>query len=73
MEAAGVVVAVSPGAAGYTGALTVGDEVIVTVGSGGYADQVIADGSDVGHKPEVAELLRKPRGCCWSAAPRGTC
>jgi NADPH:quinone reductase-like Zn-dependent oxidoreductase len=52
MEAAGVVAAVSPGAAGYTGALTVGDEVIVTIGSGGYADQVIADGSDVGHKPE---------------------
>jgi NADPH:quinone reductase-like Zn-dependent oxidoreductase len=52
MEAAGVVVEAAPGAAGYTGALTTGDEVIVTVGSGGYADQVIADASDVGHKPE---------------------
>jgi NADPH:quinone reductase-like Zn-dependent oxidoreductase len=53
LEAAGVVAAVSPGAVGYTGALTVGDEVIVTVGSGGYADQVIAEGADVGHKPEA--------------------
>jgi NADPH:quinone reductase-like Zn-dependent oxidoreductase len=52
MEAAGVVAAVSPGATGYTGALTVGDEVIVTNVSGGYAEQVIADASDVGHKPE---------------------
>jgi len=52
MEAAGVVVEAAPGAAGYTGALTTGDEVIVTVGGGGYADQVIADASDVGHKPE---------------------
>jgi NADPH:quinone reductase-like Zn-dependent oxidoreductase len=57
MEAAGVVAAVSPGAAGYTGALTVGDEVIVTIGSGGYADQVIADGSDVGHKPESVSFF----------------
>jgi NADPH:quinone reductase-like Zn-dependent oxidoreductase len=52
MEVAGVVVAAAPGVAGYTGPLTVGDEVIVTIGSGGYAEQVVADASDVGHKPE---------------------
>lgn len=53
MEAAGVILAVSPGAAGYTGPLTVGDEVIVTVARGGYAEQVVADAADVGHKPEA--------------------
>lgn len=52
MEVAGVVVEAAPGAAGYTGGLTVGDEVIVTNISGGYADQVVAEASDVGHKPE---------------------
>lgn len=52
MEVAGVVVEAAPGATGYTGGLTVGDEVIVTNISGGYADQVIAEASDVGHKPE---------------------
>ena len=30
LEVAGVVAAAGPGATGYTGALTVGDEVIVT-------------------------------------------
>jgi NADPH:quinone reductase-like Zn-dependent oxidoreductase len=52
LEAAGVVAAASPGATGYTGGLTVGDDVIVTNISGGYADQVIAEAADVGHKPE---------------------
>jgi NADPH:quinone reductase-like Zn-dependent oxidoreductase len=52
LEAAGVVAAAAPGATGYTGGLTVGDEVIVTNVSGGYADQVIAEAADVGHKPE---------------------
>lgn len=52
MEAAGVVAAVAPGVAGYTGPLTVGDEVIVTVGSGGYSESVVANAVDVGHKPE---------------------
>lgn len=51
MEVAGVVVAAAPGATGYTGPLTVGDEVIVTNVSGGYAERVIADAVDVGHKP----------------------
>ncbi|MDT5324774.1 MAG: hypothetical protein QOF25_1926 [Mycobacterium sp.] len=63
MEVAGVIAAVAPGTAGYTGPLTVGDEVIVTNIRGGYAQQVIADASDVGHKPaslsfaEAAGLL----------------
>lgn len=52
MEAAGVVVSVPPGAAGYTGPLTVGDEVIVTNVSGGYADRVLVEAADLGHKPE---------------------
>ena len=43
MEVAGVVVAVAPGATGYTGPLTVGDEVIVTNVNGGYAEQVLAE------------------------------
>jgi len=51
-EVSGVVAAVTPGAAGYTGPLTVGDEVIVTNITGGYADQVVANAADVGHKPE---------------------
>jgi NADPH:quinone reductase-like Zn-dependent oxidoreductase len=63
MEVAGVIAAVAPGTTGYTGPLTVGDEVIVTNIRGGYAQQVTADASDVGHKPvllsfaEAAGLL----------------
>ena len=53
MEIAGVVAAVTQGVAGYTGALTVGDAVIVTGVRGGYAEQVLAAASDVGHKPEA--------------------
>ncbi len=52
LEVAGVVVAVAPGAACYTGPLTVGDEVIVTNINGGYSERVIAEAADVGHKPE---------------------
>ena len=51
-EVSGVVAVITPGAAGYTGALTVGDEVIVTNVDGGYADQVVANAADVGRKPE---------------------
>jgi NADPH:quinone reductase-like Zn-dependent oxidoreductase len=70
MEVAGVVVAVAPGAAGYTGALTVGDEVIVTNIRGGYAERVIAEASDVGHKPaplsfEQAAGLLLAAGTAW--------
>jgi NADPH:quinone reductase-like Zn-dependent oxidoreductase len=63
LEVAGVVVAAAPGTAGYTGALTVGDEVIVTNVRGGYAERVLVTASDVGHKPvslsfsEAAGLL----------------
>jgi NADPH:quinone reductase-like Zn-dependent oxidoreductase len=52
MEAAGVVVEAAPRATGYTGALTVGDEVIATGISGGYAERVLVRAADVGHKPE---------------------
>ncbi len=70
LEAAGVVVAAAPGASGYTGGLTVGDEVIVTNISGGYADQVIAEAADVGHKPgnvtfEHAAGLLLVAGTAW--------
>ena len=52
LEAAGVVAAVSPGAKGYTGPLTVGDAVIVTNVNDAYADQILVDASELGHKPE---------------------
>ncbi|MEU0497030.1 NADP-dependent oxidoreductase [Mycobacterium sp. NPDC006124] len=51
-EAAGVVRALGPGAVAYTGALTVGDAVIVTNVDGSYADRVLAEASDLGHKPD---------------------
>ncbi|KAA0099895.1 NADP-dependent oxidoreductase [Mycolicibacterium sp. P1-18] len=50
-EVSGVVAAITSGATGYTGPLTVGDEVIVTNVDGGYADQVVANAADVGRKP----------------------
>jgi len=52
LEVAGVVVEAAPGAAGYTGPLTTGDEVIVTGIGGGYAERVLARAADVGHKPQ---------------------
>lgn len=52
MEVSGVVVEAAPGAAGYTGPLTVGDAVIITNVSGGYSERVLANAADVGHKPE---------------------
>jgi NADPH:quinone reductase-like Zn-dependent oxidoreductase len=51
MEVAGIVVAAAQGVAGYTGPLTVGDEVIAAAVRGGYAERVVADAADVGHKP----------------------
>jgi NADPH:quinone reductase-like Zn-dependent oxidoreductase len=51
MEVSGVVAAVVPGTAGFTGPLQVGDEVIATGVRGGYSEQVIVDAADVGHKP----------------------
>jgi NADPH:quinone reductase-like Zn-dependent oxidoreductase len=70
LEVAGVIAAVTPGATGYTGALTVGDEVIVTNISGGYAERVLANASDVGHKPaslsfEQASGLILAAGTAW--------
>jgi NADPH:quinone reductase-like Zn-dependent oxidoreductase len=70
MEVAGVVAEITPGAAGYTGPLTVGDEVIVTNISAGYADQVLAMTADVGHKPaslsfEQAAGLLLAGGTAW--------
>jgi NADPH:quinone reductase-like Zn-dependent oxidoreductase len=70
LEVAGVIAAVAPGATGYTGALTVGDEVIVTNIRGGYAQQVLANASDVGHKPaslsfEQASGLLLVAGTAW--------
>jgi NADPH:quinone reductase-like Zn-dependent oxidoreductase len=52
-EVAGVVSAVGSGEiAGYTGPLSVGDEVIATnISTGGYSEQVLADAAEVGHKP----------------------
>jgi NADPH:quinone reductase-like Zn-dependent oxidoreductase len=70
MEVAGVVIAAAPGAAGYTGALTNGDEVIVTGITAGYADRVVAAATDVGHKPaalsfEQAAGLLLTGGTAW--------
>ncbi len=70
LEAAGVVVAAGPGATGYTGPLTVGDEVIVTNVSGAYAQRVLATASEVGHKPatlsfEQAAGLLLVGGTAW--------
>jgi NADPH:quinone reductase-like Zn-dependent oxidoreductase len=70
MEVAGVVAEITPGAAGYTGPLTVGEEVIVTSISAGYADQVLAMAADVGHKPaslsfEQAAGLLLAGGTAW--------
>ena len=68
-EVSGVVAQASR-AAGYTGPLTVGDEVIATNLRGAYADQVIAHMSDVGHKPatlsfEEASGLLLVGGTAW--------
>ncbi|WP_319453082.1 MULTISPECIES: NADP-dependent oxidoreductase [unclassified Mycobacterium] len=70
MEVSGVVLAVGPGGSGYTGPLTVGDEVIVTGLKGGYAERVIAEAADVGHKPaelsfEQAAGLLMAGGTAW--------
>jgi len=53
LEVAGVVAAAAPGATGFTGALAAGDEVVATGVRGGYAEQVIVEAKDVGHKPDT--------------------
>jgi NADPH:quinone reductase-like Zn-dependent oxidoreductase len=70
MEVAGIVVAAGPNARGYTGPLKVGDEVVVTGIDGGYAERVLADGSEVGQKPgslsfEHAAGLLLVGGTAW--------
>lgn len=70
LEVAGVVAAVGSGATGYTGPLSVGDEVVATGMRGGYAEQVIVDAKDVGHKPgslsfEQAAGLLLVGGTAW--------
>jgi len=51
LEVSGVVAAVVAGTAGFTGPLNAGDEVIAAGVRGGYAEQLIADAANVGHKP----------------------
>jgi NADPH:quinone reductase-like Zn-dependent oxidoreductase len=70
MEVAGEVAEVPPRTHGYTGALEVGDAVIVTNIDGGYGERVIADAADVGHKPatltfEEAAGLLLVGGTAW--------
>lgn len=50
-EASGIVTAVGAGAVGPAGAITVGDEVIVTGISGSYAEQLLVPGDVVVPKP----------------------
>lgn len=70
MEVAGVVAVASGRSSGYTGPLKVGDEVIATNITGGYSDQVVADVTEVGHKPatlsfEEAAGLLLTGGTAW--------
>ena len=51
LEVSGVVAAVVPETAGFTGPLNTGDEVIAAGVRGGYAEQLVADAANVGHKP----------------------
>lgn len=69
-EVCGVVAEASARIAGYTGALKVGDEVIATGVTGAYADQVVVDADQVGHKPatltpEEAAGLLLTGGTAW--------
>jgi NADPH:quinone reductase-like Zn-dependent oxidoreductase len=51
VEIAGVVAEVGSGTSGFTGPLQIGDSVLATGVRGGYADRLIVDAEDVGHKP----------------------
>ena len=51
LEVSGVIAAVVPETAGFTGPLNAGDEVIAAGVRGGYAEQLVADAANVGHKP----------------------
>ncbi|MGB3482914.1 MAG: NADP-dependent oxidoreductase [Mycobacterium sp.] len=78
-EIAGVVAQVCGPAVGYTGPLQVGDAVIATGVRGGYADQVLANVADVGHKPatlsfeEAAGLLLAGTTAWHLLANTGVC
>lgn len=70
LEVSGVVVEAAPGAVGFTGALRAGDEVVAAPISGGYAERVVVDAADVGHKPaalgfEQAAGLLLAGGTAW--------
>jgi NADPH:quinone reductase-like Zn-dependent oxidoreductase len=70
LEVAGVIADAAAGADGFTGALSVGDEVIAAPVSGGYAEQVVVKAADVGHKPasigfEQAAGLLLAGGTAW--------
>ena len=75
MEAAGVVAEAASYAEGYTGPLKVGDEVIVTGIRGAYAERVVADAEQIGHKPatltaEEASGLLLAGGTAWHLLTR---
>lgn len=63
MEASGVIAQAPTHAEGFTGPLRVGDEVVLTPRRGAYAERVVVDAAQVGHKPatlsfeEAAGLL----------------
>jgi NADPH:quinone reductase-like Zn-dependent oxidoreductase len=70
MEVAGVIAAVDANISGFTGPLHVGDAVIAGPMLGGYADRVLVDADDVGHKPatlsfEQASGLLLAGGTAW--------
>jgi NADPH:quinone reductase-like Zn-dependent oxidoreductase len=69
-EVSGVIAAAAPGIAGFTGPLSVGDEVVASNVRAGYSEQVIVDAADVGHKPanlsfEQAAGLLLVGGTAW--------
>jgi len=70
VEVSGVVAALASGTSGYTGPLSIGDEVIAAGVRGGYSEQVIVDATGVGHKPaalsfEQAAGLLLAGGTAW--------
>ncbi|HZQ32022.1 MAG TPA: NADP-dependent oxidoreductase [Mycobacterium sp.] len=70
MEVAGVISEVDAGVSGFTGRLHVGDAVIASGVRGGYADRVLVNAADVGHKPatmsfEQASGLLLAGGTAW--------
>jgi len=69
-EVSGVVAAADQRAQGFNGPLAVGDAVLAGDVRGGYADQVIVDAGNVGHKPatlsfEQAAGLLLAGGTAW--------